>query len=176
MNVSRPAIALAAAIACISGLGVVGVMAGAPRVWSPLPAITIIPMFLALEVTGEPHELQWISLRALPMLIGPILLFAWHPRLVSGASGVPRRSWWGLSALTLLTAVAFWGGWDYGLQYQSRAYVLGVLALNLVLLVTAWALLAWTRKHPSPTRTLISHAWVVAWLVWVAFPWMGELP
>jgi hypothetical protein len=170
------ALALAATLVCISALGRIGIMAPMPRVWSPFPTLTIVPVFWALAATNEAPKLHWISLWAVPMLVGPLLLLAWHPRLVIGTSEVPRRSWWGLGALTLLTGVAFWGGWDYGLKYQSRSYVVGLLVLNVLLLLSAWGTLAWARRHPSPTRTLIAHGWVVGWLVWVALPWLGELP
>jgi hypothetical protein len=176
MTVSRHVWALAAALLLVSALGRVGIMAHVPVVWSPFPTVTILPVFWTLAATGEAAKLRWVCLWAVPMLIGPLLLLAWHPRLARAASGVPRRSVWGLGALTLLSGAAFWGGWDYGLKYQSRSYVIGLLALNLFLLITAWWLLVWAKRQPSPGRTLLAHAWVVGWLVWVALPWLGELP
>jgi len=176
MTVSGRVLTLVGILTCVGALGRVGIMAPMPRVWSPFPAATITPVFWTLAATREARNLHWLSLWAVPMMIGPLLLLTWYPRLAVGASEVPRRSWWGLGALTLLTVVAFWGGWDYGVKYQTRSYVVGLLALNAALLISAWALLLWAKRRPSPGRTLIAHAWVVGWLVWVALPWLGELP
>jgi hypothetical protein len=110
------------------------------------------------------------------MLIGPLLLLVWHPRLAIGAQTVPRRSWWGLGVLTILTGLVFRVGWGLGIRYQSARYVWCLLVLNIVLLGCAWWLLWRASRAQSFRRTLLAHTWVVGWLVWVAFPWLGELP
>jgi hypothetical protein len=75
-----------------------------------------------------------------------------------------------------LTAAHFVLGWDYGIEYQGKVYVITLLVLNIAALIATWAALWRARRRRTFQTTLTAHALVVAWLVWIAFPWLGELP
>jgi hypothetical protein len=110
------------------------------------------------------------------MLVGPVLLIGWYPRLISGAARVPTRSIVGLVLLSVFTIVDFILGWHYGVTYQGTAYTMVLLFLNAVALTLGWTLLWSARTRQQFRRTLAAHTFIVVWLVWIAFPWLGELP
>jgi uncharacterized membrane protein YtjA (UPF0391 family) len=164
------------AVAVLALAGCAGSAAGVPRIASPLPFVTTLPMSVFWAAVREAPELRWVLEFVVPALIGPALLFAWHPKLLKRAENVPRRSLIGLPMLSALTIMWFLSGWQYGLKYQTRAYVISVALFNAAALMVAWGLLAFARKRRSFKTTLLMHSFVVAWLVWIAFPWLGELP
>lgn len=87
----------------------------------------------------------------------------------------PRRSIWGLIVLTLLAAAHFAMRWGDGVTYQGSAHTIALLSLNVVVLVVGWGMLWRALRRRSFRETLAAHAVVVGWLVWIAFPWLGEL-
>jgi hypothetical protein len=127
----RSAVGTVAAAAALAVVGYVGSASGFPTVWSPLPLATTLPIFWFWEAVGEAQSLRWVVDYGIPMLMGPLLLLAWHPRLAVGADDVPRRSFLGLVLLSVLAAAHFVFGWNYGLKYQSQGYVRAVLVLNV---------------------------------------------
>jgi hypothetical protein len=164
-----------AALLTLAIAGHVGVAAGAPTMWSPLPALTLLPSLGVLVGIGESTPVRWIVEFILPACVGPILLVAWHPKLLVGVSRVPARSVAGLAVLSLLTFLDFWVEWTQGVRYHGETYVTGVFVVNMLALCGAWALLLLARRRQVFTITLAAHTFVAAWLVWFAFPQLGEL-
>jgi hypothetical protein len=136
----------------------------------------VIPIFWAIRFTGQGQGLDWVWEHAVPGVVGPALLLAWNPRFLTGAAGYPRRSTVALALLSMLSVAWFWSGWSLGTRYESASYVHGVCGLNIVVLAFAWVFALRARRSPSSRSTLLAHWTVVFWLVWVAFPWLGELP
>jgi hypothetical protein len=128
------------------------------------------------DLSGGANAIQRLMLHIVPALIGPGLLLLWHPRLLAGASRVHRRSFVGLCLISALTAVWFFqgNGWLLGVTWQGARYVWIVFALNVALLALAWALLIVAHRRRAFVHSLMFHSLVVAWLVWVAFPWLGD--
>jgi len=110
-----------------------------------------------------------------PALVGPLLLVLWYPGLLAGANQVPRRSLIGLTVLSLLTIVDFDFEWRHAFTYNPATYVHGVTAVNAVSIGFAWMLLYRAIRVRTFVATLIAHVWIVTWLVWLAFPRLGEL-
>jgi hypothetical protein len=171
----RQKVTVAVVVASLAALGVVGASFGYPRVFAPLPMVVVIPQFWSLHATHEARSLRWVTEYGVPGIVGPVLLLLWNPRLLRGSSTYPRRSTIGLAILSLLSAAWFWAGWSLGVKYEGLFHVLGTLALNAAALTGAWMLALRARRRPSANRNLMAHWLVVAWLVWVAFPWLGEL-
>ena len=143
---------------------------------SPLPLATTLPIFWFWMGVHEARALRWVIEYAIPAVVGPLLLLAWHPRLLAGADEVPRRSSVGLVLISILTVADLAFGWQYGLKYQGKPYTMALVLLNAVAMSVAWVLLWVARKRRTFWSTLVSHAFVAGWLVWIAFPWLGELP
>jgi hypothetical protein len=143
-------------------------------IWSPEPAATVLPILASLMVMGEGTSWRWVHEFGVPCLIGPALLFAWYPGLLSGANTVPRRSTVGLLLLSVLTLVDFALEWKHGIQYHGEQFVRGTFIVNVLAGCIAWALMRLAYQRMTFATTLTAHAWVVAWLVWFAFPWLGE--
>jgi len=157
----------------VASAGFAGIARGSPTVFSPLPAATIIPTFwLAMHVA--PQNARLVEL-ILPALVRPLLLTMWYARLLVGANQVPRRSLIGLTVLSFLTIVDFAFEWRHAFTYHTATYVHGVAAVNAVSIGFAWMLLYRAVRARTFVATLIAHVWIVAWLVWLAFPWLGEL-
>jgi hypothetical protein len=163
-----------AAVLAVAGL--VSSVSGAPIVRPPLPLATTLPVLGFWVAVGEDPNLRWVVEYAIPMLAGPLFLLAWHPRLAVGADYVPRRSLVGLLLLSVLAAAHFANGWSYGMRYQGSSYVIALLCLNLAVLTASWAALCHARRRRTFSAALTTHALVVAWLVSIAFPWLGDLP
>jgi len=173
-RIATSAVIVALVIVAVAGL--VGSASGVPTVLSPLPAATTLPMFGFLIAVREAASLRWVVQYAVPTVVGPCLLLAWNPSLLKAAAKVPRRSIVGLAVLSGLTVAAFAYGWAFGVKYQGHRYTFVLCVLNAAALMIAWSLLWLARRRDHFVTTLAAHAFVVAWLVWIAFPWLGELP
>ncbi len=103
-----------------------------------------------------------------------IAFFAWNPQLLRGIETVPRRSRVGLLVLTGLTVYDFIASWSLGIRYQGWPYTVTVAAANGVVLGVCWTLFVLARRQPSFFRNLLFHWTTTVWLVWLAFPWLGE--
>jgi hypothetical protein len=143
---------------------------------SPLPLATMLPIFWFWIGVHEAGGLRWVVEYAIPAMVGPVLLVAWHPGLLTGADEVPRRSDVGLVVISILTVADLAFGWKYGVKYQGKEYTMALVLLNAVAMGIAWVLLTAARRRRTFGSTLASHAFVAGWLVWIAFPWLGELP
>jgi hypothetical protein len=164
-----------AAVAALAAAGRFSISEGVPAAWAPLPLAVMIPVFWAMSATGEALSLRWLP-QAIPSLVGPVLFIAWYPQLLTGASQVPRRTLIGLVVLSALTAIHFVLGWDFGLKYDGRSYVVAVTCANVAAIAACWGFVIYARRRPSFEATLLAHAFVALWLAWIAFPWLGELP
>jgi hypothetical protein len=164
-----------AAVAVLAAAGRFGISEGVPAAWAPLPLAVMIPIFWAMSATGEALSLRWLP-QAIPSLVGPVLFIAWYPQLLTGAPQVPRRTLIGLVVLSALTAIHFVLGWDSGLRYDDRSYVVAVACANVAAIAACWGFVIYARCRPSFEATFFAHAFVALWLAWIAFPWLGELP
>ena len=172
----NPAVATGLAVLVLAVAGYIGAASGVPRVRSPLPLATTLPIFWFWMGVHEAAELRWVIEYAIPALMGPLLLLTWHPRLLTGADAVPKRSVVALAVMSILTVAHLAFGWKYGVKYQGKEYTIAVVLLNAVAMGVAWVLLAVARTRQTFASTLVSHAFVAGWIVWIAFPWLGELP
>lgn len=82
---------------------------GGSTLLSPFPLLTMLPAIaLGLGYAG--------------MIIPTALFFLWNPGLRSGQSETPKRTWFALGALTLLTVVYFAIAWTDGIGFQGAAF------------------------------------------------------
>ena len=88
---------------------------------------------------------------------------------------MPKRSLIGFGLLSLLAAFDFWYECGRAIQYHGRSFALGTLSAIVVMIGVGWVLLLRARRLKTFGTTLSAHAWVVGWLVWQAYPWLGEL-
>jgi ABC-type xylose transport system permease subunit len=140
---------------------------GAPTVFSPLPALTVIPALLLSD---------WHHLGNAAVILPMLLFFLWNFRMFRGEGKVPRRSYVLLALLAVLAAIDFVVSWRDGLQYEGPKYTVAVCSVNIVWL--AFLGLAFARTIKGTTSfaaSLFLHWMLFAWLCWYAFPWLGEL-
>ena len=176
----RPPVLTVVAAASVGLFSWLGVSAEAPEVWSPLPAVTILPQMLLSMLLSEAGVLHgrtalWLVRHLIPFVLGPALFVLWNLQLLKGVGEVPRRSRIGLVALSVLTAFALISGWRDGLINQGRVYTASMAALNACSLVTSWTLYRFALKQPTFLRSLAFHWSTTVWLVWLAFPWFGQI-
>jgi hypothetical protein len=138
-----------------AGIGLL--LSDTPTKLCPLPALTYWPaLFLSAPFTV-----------CLPTLI----FVVWFP---SGVK-IPWRSYALLAVAAPLNVIYCFGGWRRGLEYQGLEYTRVVCSLSItwmVFLVFAFALF-W--KGCSLRYSLLLHWMLFAWLVWYAFPYLGEM-
>ena len=92
------------------------------------------------------------------------LFFVWRPSLFSGESRVPVRTLLLLVIVSVLSAVVFVTGWNYGIKYQGALYIQVCLVLS-GLLMAACIVIVWLgRQHPSFHGSLALQALLFAWV------------
>jgi hypothetical protein len=142
-------------------------LTGAPSVFAPLPALTIVPAFLLYQS----------PLGRAVVAIPTILFFAWNPGLFRGNNKVPKRSYVLFGLFTVLDVVWFVAGWKDGLRYQGALYTYVVCALNAAPVIVLAALFLRSRSVDLSFKTNLALHWLLfAWLGWFAYPNLGELP
>ncbi len=150
--------------ALLAGLSFWTLNAGYPTVVRPLPFLSVIPALYELPLT---------------LIIGiPAIAFivTVAPDVWLRHEGLPVRFHLLLIAGTLASVCWLVTGWSYAIQYQSRGYAIGVVAVNIGFLFTLW-LLAWILRHSRSFATTLGFATMLfLWFFAAAFPWMGELP
>lgn len=147
---------------------------GGPTLTCPMPIITILPaFFLASPLFPASHMpfSYWLA-----SVVPPALFFTWNPGLFRGGAQIPKRSWVLLVALTVLSVIYFAASWRYGNEYQGRGYTAAICAVNIVWILSLWAIWYRSWRLCSFRANLLFHAILFAWLAWYAFPYLGELP
>jgi hypothetical protein len=141
-------------------------LTGVPTIFSPSPALTVIPVLILL---------QW-HLEYAAVLVPTVLFLLWNPQLFRGEGKIPTRSYILFALLAILSAIDFAASWKWALRYHGPQYAVIVCSINV-----AWVGflgLAFRRrfkKTPSFRTSLFLHWMLFAWLCWYAFPWLGEL-
>jgi len=147
------------------GLGLF--LGGAPTVFSPLPALTVIPaLFLS----------DWHNLGNAAVILPMLLFFLWNRQLFRGKARVPKRSYVLLALLAALSVIDFVVSWKWGLSYQGPQYTVVVCSVTIAWLAFLGLAFARTRNGTTSFGTSLFLHWMLfAWLGWYAFPWLGEL-
>lgn len=105
-------------LAVIAYVGVF--VSGAPTIFSPFPALTVIPaLFL------QP------PLDYAVVLIPPLLFLSWNPQLMRQVRKIPKRTYALLSILTALTILYFAASWKWGVQYQGPQFTAVISSINI---------------------------------------------
>lgn len=134
-----------------------------PTLIGPFPAITAIPAF--------------VLSRAVAVAIPSLIFFVWNAGLLNGRSQLPKRSYWLLITVTVLSVAWFVVGWRNGLHYQGTNYVYGVLTANVIWIGGLAVLFARYRQREVSFKLILAlHGLLFAWLAWYALPYLGELP
>jgi hypothetical protein len=141
-------------------------LSGVPTVFSPLPALTVIPLLMLVE---------WHLDYAVVLI--PVLLFLlWNPQLFREEGKIPKRSYVLFALLVVLSVVDFSVSWKWGLKYQGPPYTAIVCSINIAWLGFLALAFGRTLKMATTFRTSLFLHWMLfAWLCWYAFPWLGEL-
>jgi hypothetical protein len=174
-QVAGPRASAVAAGAVVGAFALLGVQAGVPKLWSPRPAAIVIPLLWSDRFLDGLYANHPALGYVVPVLIGATYFAGWNIHLFRGHSEVPRRSVVALTVLTLLTVADFTFGWRYGTEYQGMQYTLAVVTINAVALAVCWIAYCRALRRPSFGRSLAFHSLTAVWLVWLAFPWLGEL-
>ncbi len=139
-------------------------MNGVPRWWSPFPFALIIPMLMGCMPA-------WL-------FVGPLTfwgLASTYPGSGFVHARVPLRTKVIVPLVTALGAWAVIGSIPYGVKWQGREHTMTVVGLNIALIAAIWVLFAVALRRPGRGTILALHWLFVFWLVWQAFPWLGEL-
>jgi hypothetical protein len=141
-------------------------LSGVPTVFSPFPALTVIPALMLA---------QW-HLEYGAALLPSLLFLLWNPQLFRAEGKIPKRSYVLFALLAALSAVDFVLSWKWGLQFQGPQYTAMVCSINIAWI--GFLGLAFRRclnTTPSFRTSLFLHWMLFALLCWYAFPWLGEL-
>ncbi len=140
------------------------VLLNAAGVWPTAPSLVILPSVLI-----GPRPLLAVAL--------PVLLFwVWSAQLFRGSGSVPEHAFFGLLALSLLTAYWFVSYWTPGVRALGLVCVVAYATVNTLSLSLLWLLGAHAATKESFRINLSFHLAAAAWLVTVAFPDFGGWP
>jgi hypothetical protein len=142
-------------------------VSGVPTIFSPLPALTVIP---ALLLSRPPLDYAVV-------LIPTLLFLAWNPQLMRHESKIPKRTYALFGVLAVLSILYLAASWKWGLQYQGPQFTAIICSINFAWI--GFLTLAFRRclKNTPTFGTSVFIQWMLfAWLSWCAFPWLGELP
>jgi hypothetical protein len=158
-----------AATGVVAVAALLGVVAGAPTVWSPLNVLGFIPAIWASFLFDD------------AAILAPVPVFAagfacWCPRVWTGQTEVPRRSQVAAGLAIILSVANVVLSRSYGLEYQGVAYVNAVTVVSLLCCAAVGFFVVLASKQPSAHRNLWFHVALFSWLAWYALPYMGELP
>jgi hypothetical protein len=106
----------------------------------------------------------------------PIIFAAWSLPVAWRQERIPIRTKVLATIIVLLSVVHLIMSWSYGVTYQGRVHTIGMYALNLIF---GCLLLVLYRRnvHANSYPTNYLFPWLTfAYLAWIAFPWLGELP
>ena len=124
------------------GLGLF--LRGAPTVFSPLPALTVIPaLFLS----------DWHNLGNAAVILPMLLFFLWNRQLFRGEARVPKRSYVLLALLAALSVIDFVVSWKWGLRYQGPQYTVVVCSVTIAWLAFLGLAFARTRNGTTSFGT-----------------------
>ena len=156
----------AAALALLSwfGLGASGL--GIPATY-PFPLL--IPAFVAVDAFG-------IWGLSLVVAIIPVIFIAWSIHLFKGATKIPLRSFIFLAVIISLNILYFIYSWSYGVKWQGLTYTVIIAIINVAIA----SFLLWyglkSREQQTYFKNYLFHLSMFAWLSYIAFPTLGELP
>jgi hypothetical protein len=170
MTVARLNIAWFAIMGFLAIMSWITTLPEEPRIYAPLNLMVVMPAFLIANLIECDYMYVAVA-------VVPFLFCLWcYPILLRRNPMLPTRSII-LAVMTLfLSALTLVFGARYGVQYQSRTYVVGVVVINIVCWILLGVLAYIARRRPSLGRNLAFHAALFAWLAWCAFPYLGELP
>ena len=138
---------------------------------SPGSLAVIFPAFMLVDCFESDFIALLISAAGIPLIYA-----LWSFPLFSGQNIIPRRSKTLAAVLILLSIVYFTIAWSDGVQWQGALHTAIVCFFNLLFLVLLIVLARLNDLKPSYVSNFIFHLVLFAWLGWVAFPYLGELP
>jgi hypothetical protein len=157
---------LFAALALLVSAYIGSLSSGVPTVFSPFPALTIIPA----QLLAQGH-LEYVA-----ALLPSLLFLLWNPQLFREEGKIPKRSYVLFVLVVALSVVDFMTSWKWGLHDQGPQYTAIICSLNIVWAgLLGLAFRRCSKTTPSFRTSLFLHWMLFAWLCWYAFPWLGEL-
>lgn len=153
-------------LAMISWLGL---GAGGPGIPATYPLLLLMPAFMVVDAFGK------VGLPLVPV-ITPALFLVWSSHLFGGTAVIPRRSYIVLILIIILSVTYFVFAWSYGVRWQGPTYTTAIMLINgAVALMVVW-LGVRGKRSPSFVTNFAYHFSIFAWLSYLAFPSLGELP
>ena len=163
MTTRLPIVSLAAGAVIVAAGACLTFLGGMPSITSTLS----LPFILLIWPLSLP-------LWAFPVVSVALFVacsFPYSPR-----SEESKRSLYLAGSVGLLSGAWFVFGYRYAIKYQTFGYFVAVAASGVALFSVACVLLHLARKKKNQDIRVLGSAVLFCWLVWLAFPYMGELP
>ena len=156
--------------AVVGAFSWLGISAGSPTLWSPMPLAIVVPVLWVAPIFGSSAGGRWLLLNAFPVVVAVAGFLLWNPQLFRSSAQVPLRSRIGIALLTALDAVFLGIAWEFGVKYQGMEHTVFIAAVNCAAGAVCWAALLNARRRPSFESSLAFHACSAVWAFWLAFP------
>ena len=141
---------------------------GGYTVLAPCNILLLLPALLYAEYVGSSGA------DMVAIILPPLVFWAWCWPIFRQPSKVPVRSIVLLGLAIVLSAYSIVAGWPYGLEYQSRAYMICVASVNALFWIALIILAVLGRRRKSFAINVAFHTLMFVWLAWYALPYAGE--
>ena len=152
-----------------------------PPVWAPMAGPIFLSSFIGLwtisgngPVSNIGANFYMAVFTLIPISLASLFWVSGRG-LFRGDSNIPRWLLWASLVIGVLHVDFFFESWNYGLKYQGLAHTVAVSVENAVLFGAIVTVYVIGRRNPSFGRNLLCRWLFFFWLVWCAFPFLGEL-
>ena len=143
--------------------------AGTPTWYAPWGLSMLFPIALSLIIPST----AFLSLFGFFLL--PLLYFPWGLPILSGKKSIPQYSLWLSTIIMTLSIVWILSNIELGNRFRGIHFTRMMLILHGLFAVILFSLAWWNRRDTEYWQNYVFHLLFFIWLVWLSFPWMGEL-
>lgn len=167
-------------VVVLPGTGIIPWQGYAPPLWAPMAGLIFWPSYIGLLTLfsdgpfGSSDEFLINGLFSLIPILLASLFWISGPALFRGESHAPRWLIWTTLLVGVLHVPYFIVAWEGG-SFQGLFHTIAVTAENVVLFGAIIVVYTLARRTPSFSRNLSCRWLFFFWLVWCAFPLLGEL-
>lgn len=143
---------------------------GSPVYYNPISVLNFSNYLISISMAS-----YFVSLST-PIYFGPTVISGIYLiQLLVFRKNVGRFQIYAVGIFGLLSILSILFSWNDGVKYQGLAYVITVLVFNMIA-YTILATIAWhAKKNQNQPLLFLNNLLLYAILVWISFPWLGEL-
>ncbi len=142
-----------------------------PSTNAPFSLTVVIPFFVLNSLFGDGIFSSTLGIVLLPTVYLIICFFT----INSCTSTIPTYMKIATLILVALSAIYLLCAWSFGIRYQGLSHTKTIIIYNLGFWVSMLAIYRSNKNQSSLDTTIFYHFLFFSWIIYVSFPWLGEL-